>query len=193
MLDHGRTHRPLVDACAQSETPAERTGAQLSPCLHQTTAPLSPGTTPVCFLKALQNASCNRLWAGTRHTFGFPRGVRHLRANDLPINSELGRDHVWIPVTHTKTSQDPMQVGTWFHYMPGCSDTAWNTVRMRRLELKRAPGSAGPPMPRRPICAAAGTHAAHAQQVRHRAATRDASAKRQPRHSTTAAGAQACL
>jgi hypothetical protein len=116
----------VTNACAEPETPAERAGKQLSPCLRHIKG--GPNA-PVCFLKAPHNSSCTRSFAGTMRTFGFPRGALHINANSLPINSELGRDHSWIPVTHTKTSQDPLQVGTWFHYMPGCSDTTWNVGR----------------------------------------------------------------
>lgn len=60
----------------------------------------------------------------------FPRGVRHLPANNHhPLNAELGRDYAWLPVTHTKTAQDPTQIGIWFHYMRGCSDTTWPVGR----------------------------------------------------------------
>ena len=52
--------------------------------------------------------------------------MRHLRANNHhPFNAELGQDHAWLPVTHTRTAQDPLQIGIWFHYMRGCSDTTW--------------------------------------------------------------------
>ena len=81
-------------------------------------------------LKAPLNGSCTRNWEGTLGTFGMPRGVRYLPVHsEEPLNEELGRDHVWLPVTHTKTAQDPDQVGIWFHYMRGCSDTTWNAGR----------------------------------------------------------------
>ena len=90
----------VTNACAEPETPAERAGKQLSPCLRHIKG--GPNA-PVCFLKAPHNSSCTRSFAGTMRTFGFPRGALHINANSLPINSELGRDHSWIPVTHTKT------------------------------------------------------------------------------------------
>ena len=67
-------------------------------------------------------------WNTTHEAFGFPRGVRYLETSGH-INHELGRDHAWLPVTHTRTAQDSLQVGLWFHYMRGCSDFAWNVGR----------------------------------------------------------------
>jgi len=40
------------------------------------------------------------------------------------VAAELGVDHAWLPVTWTREIVPP--VGTWFYYMPGCSDFAWN-------------------------------------------------------------------
>lgn len=67
-------------------------------------------------------------WNATSTTFGMPRGVRHL-VRRAHLNEELGRDNAWLPVTHTMTTQHPLQVGLWFHYMRGCSDFAWNSGR----------------------------------------------------------------
>ena len=67
-------------------------------------------------------------WNKTSTTFGFPRGVRHVTGH-RHANHELGRDQAWLPVTRTKTQQDGHQVGLWFHYHRGCSDTAWNVGR----------------------------------------------------------------
>ena len=58
----------------------------------------------------------------------MPKGVRHLSPGTR-INSELGRSHAWLPVTHTHTSQDGLTIGLWLHYMRGCSDMAWNVGR----------------------------------------------------------------
>jgi hypothetical protein len=68
-------------------------------------------------------------WNATHSSFGFPRGVRYLTIPAGHINHELGRDYAWIPVTHTHTMQDGLQVGIWFHYMRGCSDITWNVGR----------------------------------------------------------------
>ena len=67
-------------------------------------------------------------WNSTHSDFGFPRGVRGLPLNGH-INAELGVDDLWLPVTRTKTKQDRLQVGVWFHYARGCSDFAWPVGR----------------------------------------------------------------
>lgn len=67
-------------------------------------------------------------WNATSTTFGMPRGVRYLMRG-AHLNEELGHSNAWLPVTHTMTTQHPLQVGLWFHYMRGCSDFAWNTGR----------------------------------------------------------------
>ena len=59
----------------------------------------------------------------------MPRGVRTLPLRRGHVNPELGRDGMWLPVTHTHTQQDGLQVGLWFHYMRGCSDFAWAAGR----------------------------------------------------------------
>ena len=132
--DHGRALRASA-ACSAPPTPEELNGKVTSPCLRvvgRGAAQRSGLTKPVCMLKAPQNGSCTRKWegTGTLGTFGMPRGARYLPAhNEEPLNDELGRDHAWLPVTHTKTAQDPDQVGVWFHYMRGCSDSTWNAGR----------------------------------------------------------------
>jgi len=67
-------------------------------------------------------------WRKTHADFGMPRGVRYLPP-DGALNNELGRDHAWLPVTHTHTLQGAVQVGLWFHYTRGCSDFVWNVGR----------------------------------------------------------------
>ena len=59
----------------------------------------------------------------------MPRGIRYLKARRGHVNSELGLDGVWLPVTRTHTMQDGLQVGLWFHYMRGCSDFALEVGR----------------------------------------------------------------
>lgn len=68
-------------------------------------------------------------WNATHHDFGMPRGIRYLKARRGHVNSELGLDGAWLPVTRTHTMQDGLQVGLWFHYMRGCSDFALEVGR----------------------------------------------------------------
>ena len=71
----------------------------------------------------------------THAAFAVPRGMRFLGAHNVfhtqadQLNEELGRDDVWLPVSHTMTTQHPLQVGLWFFYMRGCSDFMWNAGR----------------------------------------------------------------
>ena len=55
-------------------------------------------------------------WNMTHTSFGMPRGLRYLPPRTKALNQELGRDHAWLPVTHTHTLQGAWQVGLWFHY-----------------------------------------------------------------------------
>ena len=67
-------------------------------------------------------------WASGWHGFAFPAGVRasrNMSCNRVP--SQLGVDHAWLPVTWTREIVPAR--GTFFYFMPGCSDFAWNVGR----------------------------------------------------------------
>ena len=102
-------------------------------------SPLDAGAAnpPACSLRAWDNSSCvgtrglpyleinrTRFW---RPFAAPPRVVFAVSAMRCTPNPELGRSHVRLPVTHTRTMNRPL--GVWWYYARGCSDLGWDTGR----------------------------------------------------------------
>ena len=65
----------------------------------------------------------------TWQPWAAPRGIDYLTDAPARGGSELGVDHVWLPVMRTHTMQDPSQLGVWMYYGRGCSDLVWDVGR----------------------------------------------------------------
>jgi len=84
---------------------------------------------PVCTLRPWDNASCSsdKGVANAWVPYAAPRRMVYLLNMSCVPNDELGRDHMWLPVSHTRAPQKA--VGLWLYYMRGCSDLGYNVGR----------------------------------------------------------------
>ena len=84
---------------------------------------------PVCTLRPWDNASCSsdKGVANAWMPYAAPRRMVYLLNMSCVPNDELGRDHMWLPVSHTRAPQKA--VGLWLYYMRGCSDLGYNVGR----------------------------------------------------------------
>ena len=83
---------------------------------------------PVC-VACTSTASCSKethFWA-----FRLPQGLNFAREQPCQPDSYLGRNDVYLPVTHVGgPRRGPTDSGgLWFYYTPGCSDLLWHIGR----------------------------------------------------------------
>ena len=98
-------------------------------------ADAAPAVRPTCLIDESVCPDQHTLRVPCTHPsfvpFGFPPRARHYSAQSPHMSAcgqrpELGKDHTWLPVTHTYQKDE---VGVWFYYAPGCSDVFWNVGR----------------------------------------------------------------
>ena len=86
----------------------------------------------VCRLRPWDNTTCGHAYLHGAHDgvwrpFAAAGRVEYFDNQSCLPNPELGRDHVRLPVTHTRANTPSL--GMWYYYARGCSDFGWNTGR----------------------------------------------------------------